>query len=443
MLRMPRLDDLDDLDLTTVELDDGTPLIAEWRASAAGGGTWVARGSLPASAVAVDLDACRNRLTPAGLYPDSMSLQDLVASWQHDGFNAVRKVTDEDPDGPTQARSFFLTDYRRNLPPNEVGTNGSLFGVSYGRPGEPAGGFANITTIVGEIRASEDPANEIGGCIASLQMGKGNDPPPTGSLWGVSYTLRGPVERQPGGLMAYSAVVQNYFDGTGSRSPNYGYAALTLPGIGDGADWHVHDPIRHATTYPIDNGFIVCGDSGPFPEGGNIGFHVAFQAGGGASPWADRDHWRSRIGVGLLVRDWLETGVHVQAPHIDAGAVPHVLLNRRDGQEGNLLECRSEDGLGLLAAIRPDGRLAVAEGVDPIDAITRTQLERAVAALRDELREEFREALDESAEAPHLSGVPTRGLARELTRRAPRLLPNLWRRVGRRRKSRRTARAAR
>jgi hypothetical protein len=286
------------------------------------------------------------------------------------------------------------------------------------------------------VRGSEDPANEIGGCIASLQMGRGGDPPPTATLWGSSYTLRGPVGRQPGALMGYTAVMQNFFDGSGSRSANYGFAAITRPGIGDGYDWHYHDPIRDSTTFPIDHGFIVCGDSGSFPDGGDIGYRVAFQAGGGASSWASREEWRSRIGTGLLVRDWLEAGIHVQPPHLDAGPVPHVLLNRRDHQTGNLLECRSEDGLGLLTAIRADGRVAVADGVDPIDAVTKAQLDDSVGHLQHQLHlltEELRTATaHRQAEPNPLRATPTRTLARELLRRANPTRPGLWRSLGHR-----------
>jgi len=288
----------------------------------------------------------------------------------------------------------------------------------------------------GEIRASEDPANEIGACIASLQLGRGTDPPPTASLWGSCHTLRRSVGRQPGGLMAYTAVVQNYFDGSGSRSANYGYAAVTRPGIGDGHDFHFHDPIRHSTTYPVDIGFVVCGDSGPYPDGGGVGYRVAFQAGGAASPWATREQWRTRIGTGLLVRDWLDGGVHVHPPHPDAGAVPQVRLDRRDGQLGNYLECRSEDGLGLMAAIGPDGRVRAAEGRDPTDVVTKAQLDAAIVALRTELASGSADATGRG----DLSGVSAEALWTELASRLSPLRPGFWRSLRRRTRARRSRR---
>lgn len=423
---MGLLGDLDDLDLSTIELEDGTPLLASWKGQpesigADRKGVWVAQGALPASAVMVDLDTQANRLTRDGLYPETLSLQDLVTSLLRDGFNAYRKVTDDDPDDPTQARSFLVTDYRRSLSATELGSNGSMFGLSYGSPKQAAGGFANCTTIVIEVRGSEDPVNEIGGCIASMQLGRGGEPPPTASLWGSSYTLRGSVGRQPGGLMAYTAVVQNYFNGSGSRSANYGFAAVTRPGIGDGADFHVHDPIRDSTTYPVDFGFVVCGDSGPVPEGGGIGYRVAFQAGGAASPWAPADQWRSRIGTGLLVRDWLEGGIHVHPPHPDAADAAHVRLDRREGQLGNLLECRTEDGRGVLLAARPDGRLTITDGRDPSDAVTRSQLEASSEALRNEMRDLLDRLPAEArlaAPGAGLSNVTSRTMISELAQRA-------------------------
>lgn len=406
---------MDDLDLTSVELADGTPLLVFWRPGPDGGGTWVARDALPADAVSIEVDPMVNLLAPEGFYPGA-SVEEVLSSLLRDGFNIFRRVTDDNPDSLTQARSCLLTDYRRMLGPTDVGSNGSLFGLTYGRPGKPAGGFANLTTLVAEVRGSEDPANEIGGCIASLQIGKGGDPPPTATLWGSSYTLRGPVGRQPGGLMAYTAVVQNYFDGPGSRSVNYGYAAVTRPGIGDGADFHVHDDIRNATTYPVDLGFVVCGDSGPTPQGGGIGYRVAFQAGGGASPWSPPEYWRSRIGIGLVVRDWLEGGIHVHPPHPDAGTVAQVRLDRRDAQEGDLLECRTEDGSEVLSAMRADGRVRAQPGHAPDDLITKAQLDAAIDALCRELS------------AP-LAATTTKSLCRELGRRISPTTPTFWRAV--------------
>lgn len=419
---MARLRSLQDLDLSTVELEDGTPLLAAWRPGTGddGSGTWVAQESLPASAVTVDLDPMPNLLAPDGFYPPSAPVQDVVTSFLRDGFNSFRAVTDADPDGVSQARSCLITDYQRRFEPFQIGSNGSIFGLSYGRPGRPAGGWANLTTLVGEVLGSEDPRNEIGGCIASLQLGKGGLPAPTASLWGSSYTLRGSVGRQPGGLMAYTAVVQNFYDGPGSRSANYGYAAVTRPGIGDGADFHDPDPIRHSTTYPVDLGFVVCGDSGPSPEGGGIGYRVAFQAGGAASSWATPEEWRTRIGTGLVVRDWLEGGIHVHAPHPDAGAVPQVRLDRRDAQEGDLLECRTEDGTHVLAAIHPDGRISATEGTEPADLVTRAQLSRELEALRQELR------------GADVASVPTVALGRELVRRVPVVGARAWRGLRRR-----------
>lgn len=423
---MGRLAELDDVDLTRVELEDGTPLLATWSAGDDGSGMWVAQGSLPASAITVELDPMDNELVPFPFHPAASSVQDLVRSLFRDGYNVYRLITEADRDTPLQARLFLLTDYRRNLAFDQLGGNGAVFGLSYGAAGEPAGGNVNIMVLGGEVRASEDPANEVGGCIASLQLGRGSDPPPTASLWGSSYTLRGSVGRQPGGLMAYTAVVQNYFDGPGSRSDNYGYAAVTRPGIGDGHDFHHHDPIRNSTTYPVDYGFIACGDSGPYPDGGGVGYRVAFQAGGAASPWATREQWRTKVGTGLLVRDWMDAGVHVHPPHPDAGAVPQLRLDRRDTQAGNYLECRSEDGLGVMAAIGPDGRIQAAEGHDPRDVVTLGQLRAELAALRAELAAASAASLPAGG-AGDLGGVSTRALGRELDRRLSPWRPQVWR----------------
>lgn len=427
---MPQLGDLDDVDLTGLDVRHGSHLVLAWRALDGGNGLWVARPSLPASSVQIEIPPARSSIVPDDFLPASGSVQEVLAGLFRNGLNVFRRVTDDDPDTPLQARMCLVTDYRRDLPYDQLGGNGAMFGLNYGKPGEPAGGNVNVTTIGAEIRASEDPANEIGGCIASLQLGRGGDPPPTATLWGSCYTMRGSVGRQPGGLMAYTAVVQNYFDGSGARSDNYGFAAVTRPGIGDGADFHVHDPIRHSTTYPVDYGFVVCGDSGPYPEGGGIGYRVAFQAGGAASPWATREEWRSRIGVGLLVRDWLEGGVHVHPPHRDAGAVPHVRLDHHHDGASNFLECRRgaddpDGGDGVVTAVTSDGRVQATPGRDPGDLVTVAQLEAAVAGLRDELRAEVARA---SAGSPRLTEASTRQLGREL---ASRVSHAVRRRLGR------------
>ena len=172
----------------------------------------------------------------------------------------------------------------------------------------------------------------------------------------------------------------------------------------------------------------MCGDSGPNPEGGGIGYRVAFQAGGGASPWSPPEFWRSRIGTGLVVRDWVEGGIHIHPPLPGSGDVAHIRLDRRDGAGGNLLECRTEDGTHVLAALHPDGRLTIADGLDPSDAVTRSQL--------DDLRREQLEVTDTvrslQARPADLSATPVRALGAELGRRLSPLRPAVWRSLGRR-----------
>lgn len=314
--------------------------------------------------------------------PDEfMTLQELVDRVFGAGIQLGHEVTDRSTGGPLLARAAFMTDYRRRLGVNDVGSSGTVSTLVYGRNerGGAAGGYANASVIGAAVRGSDDPANEIGGCIGSLQLGvDGDDRPVYATLWGSSYTLRGYPGVQPGGLMAYTAVVQNYFDGSGSRSANYGYAAVTRPGIGDGGDFW-NEPgtgFRYASTHPVDVGFVVCGDSGPYPEGGGIGYQVAFQAGGEASPWAERGDWRTRIGVGVVVQDWLEGGVHVHEPHPDAEAgAPHLRLDATRPDRASFFECRIKDEAEPVMAVRGDGRVRSAPAREPDDVVTLAQME--------------------------------------------------------------------
>jgi len=313
-----------------------------------------------------------------------MTLQEVLDRVFGTGIQLGHEVTDRSIGGPLLARAAFMTDYRRRLGVNDVGSSGTVSTLVYGRneKGRDAGGYANVSVVGAVVRGSEDPANEIGGCIGSLQIGvDGDDRPVYASLWGSSYTLRGYPGVQPGGLMAYTAVVQNYFDGSGSRSANYGYAAVTRPGIGDGGDFWNEPGVgfRYAPTHPVDVGFIVCGDSGSYPEGGGIGYRVAFQAGGEASPWAARGDWRTRIGIGVVVQDWLEAGVHVHAPHPDAEAdVPHLRLDATRPDRATFLECRVEGQVEPVMAVRGDGRVRSAPAREPDDVVTLAQLEAAL-----------------------------------------------------------------
>ena len=59
-----------------------------------------------------------------------------------------------------------MTDYRRRLGVNEVGSSGTVSTLLYGTndEGGEAGGYANVTVIGAVVRGSSDPGNEIGGC---------------------------------------------------------------------------------------------------------------------------------------------------------------------------------------------------------------------------------------------------------------------------------------
>jgi hypothetical protein len=105
--------------------------------------------------------------------------------------------------------------------------------------------------------------------------------------------------------------------------------------------------------------------------------------------------------------------------------VAHIRLDRRDGAGGNLLECRTEDGTHVLAALRTDGRLSIADGTDFTDAVSLGQL--------DAVRHELADAIRSLREGPaDLSATPTRALGAELARRLSPARPTVWRSLRRR-----------
>ena len=302
-----------------------------------------------------------------------------------------------------RSRASFLTTYTASLPHNEVGTNGVNSVVIYGTPEDGASGYANANNVFAlVVNSAADPENpfgdaaqnEIGGTIAAMRMGvEGQAIPPRATFWGTSYTLRGGWRGQePGGLGAYSAVMQNHFDGPGSRIDHYGYAAVTWPGIGDGDDFW-NDPgegDRYADTFAIPFGFIVAGQSGEWPDGGNIGYEVGVQSGGWATPWrGDRgngyEDQRSKIGTGVRSIDWVTNGVHIGNPHPDSDAgVASLLIDASESSPSRpLLVRRTFSSSDVVTSVDPillsDGRVKAPTLVDDDDAVSVQTLSKAYA----------------------------------------------------------------
>ncbi len=240
------------------------------------------------------------------------------------------------------AASLAVADLQIEVGINEIAGAATGTFVIYGRPGETAGGYANVHVPGGIMYGSSDPANELGGIVGFVLIGCDvhlpadfpvdpgvNDPDDavTGTARSDSWTVRCFPGTQPGMLVGAARLIQNLFDGSGSRAHNAAYVALTRPGIGDGPDFFTGGDFRESETFPVDYGFIAAGSSGTLiaPDG-DVGFRVAFQAGGRAETWSgdydptdptDSDGY-SKIGTGLLARDWTSRAIKILPPHDDA-----------------------------------------------------------------------------------------------------------------------------
>ncbi len=367
-----------------------------------GGGRPQADGSPPVGADHVVLRVPDQSAYGLSFYPPNPSLQDYLDSILTDGLVISKKFTGGLSPEPTalelmRSRAAFITTYTGALGHTEVGSNGVNTALLYGTPTDGASGYANVNNLYALVTNSAaypgdphgDPArNEVGGLIAVMRMGtEGQEVPPRATFWGSSYTLRGGWRGQePGGLGAYTAVLQNHFDGPGSRIDHYAFAAVTWPGIGDGEDFWLEPGVgdRYAGTYAIPFGFIVAGQSGTWPDGGGIGYGVGVQSGGWATPWrGDRGHGyedqRSKIGTGFRSIDWVENGLHIGLPHPDGalGAASILLDGSEAAPARPILARRTYSAEDLVLSEEPvilaDGRVKAPRLIDDDDAVsTRT-----------------------------------------------------------------------
>lgn len=340
-------------------------------------------------------------------YPANMTLQEYIDAVLTDGLIVIREIDN----APLQDRErlqssgTFFTKYNAQLGHTDVGSNGVNSILIYGDEAA-ASGFANLHNFYALVKSSgakeggSGPANaarnEIGGIIASMRMGE-DDEGAEASFWGASFTLRGGWGGvEPGGMGGYTAVIQNHFDGPGSRFDHFGYAAVTWPGIGDGEDFQsgVSDPgegSRFDPTFAIPFGFVVAGQSGPWPAGGGNGFDVGVQSGGWATPWrGDRGDGyelnRSRIGVGFRSLDWIENAVHVGLAHVDAGPAASAIAVDTLVEEGErpILARRVLTTAEVLVSEEPivlsDGRVKAPNRLESDDAISSQTLAAAHAS---------------------------------------------------------------
>lgn len=137
------------------------------------------------------------------------------------------------------------------------------------------------------------------------------------AYWGRDYTVVGPIIGQEAYLSSETHYVAKYYSVStidGFHMGTNGIAIATLPNSGPQFGSRAGQ-----TSYPIDDGVVVTGFSGPVtggPTDGNsanatIGFTYAFRAGGpNGAGWTHQKVY-SQIGTGFGAFDYMNYGVHI------------------------------------------------------------------------------------------------------------------------------------
>jgi hypothetical protein len=114
--------------------------------------------------------------------------------------------------------------------------------------------------------------------------------------------MQGPVDVQPLAWDGVRVVGNNHYNGQPTSTDSALFYAITQQATGPEVD----TVGSTAATYPINAGFSVLGRSTAGPN--NIGFNVAFRAGGSGSGFGVPS---SSIGVGLDVQQYQHAGVNI------------------------------------------------------------------------------------------------------------------------------------
>lgn len=125
------------------------------------------------------------------------------------------------------------------------------------------------------INQSGHVANEFASMFAVVRDDSTGGVP--GHIWGEDMSIHGAVGLQGGELGGFTQFINNYYNGSPSQVNSYGVGVATYPGSGGGTN-AAHTA---ATTYPVDAGVVVAGQS----TGAGVGFKEAFLAGGTSTNW--------------------------------------------------------------------------------------------------------------------------------------------------------------
>ncbi len=179
--------------------------------------------------------------------------------------------------------------------------------VTFGYGAAAAIGSPILNNDVLLVTGSGDASNEYNMNYRELRVNIGTgftqSLGPTGFITYGDERMDGPIALQPGTFNGQWFNAQNYYNGAPGYGSSTGAAIWTYYGISN-------DPTHAAAdTYPIDIGLAIFGHSKASGVTG-VGFTTALQLGGGVSPALVT----SKIGTGLVVRDYTTKGIYIHTP---------------------------------------------------------------------------------------------------------------------------------
>lgn len=166
------------------------------------------------------------------------------------------------------------------------------------------------------VLRNSDPESEHAAYFGFLRYENGQ----TGRAWFTDWNLHGPVGVQPQRLVGITMFVNNYYDGNPADTPSAGQWIVTKEGSGGGgAAEHTA-----ATTYPVQVGLGIIGQSGP--SGIRRGFQTALQIGGGGAWGVPGTAGSSRIGDGIDIADFETRGIYIRRAHPGVTGTPNAII---------------------------------------------------------------------------------------------------------------------
>ncbi len=167
--------------------------------------------------------------------------------------------------------------------------------------------FSTVMAIKGSGSALNEYAMFVGALSAQIGAGFSQTAGPIGNIWGADVSIFSGIGIQPTMFGGWTVTANNYYNGSPTLATSYIYAAATYPNIGAGNDV-VHGA---ATSYPMDDGFLVVGKSGTIASPTTLGFTRAFRCGGSGSNWQVT---ASLIGTCMDMSQFSVRGLYIHDP---------------------------------------------------------------------------------------------------------------------------------